>query len=1041
MSGTASAGSVTNSGDRRLGELVEELTARLQEGKPIDVDLLAGAEPEQAERLRKLLPALRALGEMNRPDPVTSRSALESALPGGPGPGVLGDFRILREVGRGGMGIVYEAEQVSLGRRVALKVLPFAAALDGRQLQRFKHEAQAAAQLQHTNIVPVYFVGSEQGVHFYAMQFIDGRNLAAVIAELRRSADQPSRDAQRDSTVDLGSAAPGASTVRTSVEVGFQIEGSTRSPAYFRWVARLGEQAATALQHAHDLGIVHRDVKPGNLMLDGHGQLWVTDFGLARVAQDSGMTLTGDLVGTARYMSPEQVRGRAGTVDHRTDVYSLGVTLYEILALRPAFDGTNRQELLQQVAAEEPAPLRLLNRAVPAELETVVLKAMAKVPAERYATARALAEDLRRFLEDRPVLARPPTPVQRLWKWCRRHRGLVAAAMALLVGTVLAAGTALWWAKRRAALEGEVAQALQDAIALQERGNWPEALSAARRADGLLASAAVSDDLEDRVRSRLADLAMVQRLEQVRLGKSALKGSDFDEAGADAGYRRAFHAYGIDVMVGDPREAAAWLQARTIRVELAAALEDWALVCRDNRPREDAAWKALLALARVVDPDPWRNRLREALEQGDLATLNKLADSDEVAHLPPSTVVLLGRALAKHEAYERAVQLLRRAQLRHQADFWIALELSDYLRSLQPPRYEESLRFRMVALALRPNSPHLLIGIGSLLCHTGFLDEGIAACQEAVRLKADYPEAYCNLGWILQEKGRLDEAIATFRAGLRRKPDHGWLHYNLGNALARKGRVDEALEAYGEAVRLSPAEAVFHLALGGALLEKGEFAQALAARRLGHELGSRKPRWSYPSGQWVQQCERLVELDGKLQAILRGERRPADAAECIALTEVCLFKSLYATSVRFYQEAFTAQPGLIDGKPDGTREWHRYNAACMALRASNGQGKECACADEAQRTAWRRQALDWLRSCQVAWEKELERGTDGARDAVCKALAHWQRDSDLAGVREEHALAALPSGEQLAWRLLWSDVDKVLARARKASTAQERTTR
>jgi serine/threonine protein kinase len=358
--------------------------------------------------------------------------------------GELGDFRLLREVGRGGMGVVYEAEQISLRRRVALKVLPFAAAIDSRQLQRFQNEALAAAHLRHEHIVPVFAVGSDRGVHYYAMQFIDGQSLAALIAELRRAAwpAEPSGPA--------GQAAPAAAeTHRAAADqataVSASLDRSTRGRKYFRWVAGLARQAALALEHAHQMGVVHRDVKPANLLLDPRGELWVTDFGLAQMGSDAGLTMTGELLGTLRYASPEQALGRRGLVDHRSDVYSLGATLYELLTLRPIFDGRDRHELLRQIADTEPTPPRSLDRAIPEELETIILKAVAKEPGERYSTAQELADDLERFREDRPIRARRPSLAEKATKWARRHRAVVASALAALVLTMagLAAATVL----------------------------------------------------------------------------------------------------------------------------------------------------------------------------------------------------------------------------------------------------------------------------------------------------------------------------------------------------------------------------------------------------------------------------------------------------------------------------------------------------------------------------------------------------------------------------------------------------------------------
>jgi hypothetical protein len=457
---------------------------------------------------------------------------------------------------------------------VALKVLPFAAAIDPRQLQRFQNEALAAAHLRHENVVPVYAVGSERGVHYYAMQFVEGQSLAALIGELRRSAgvedrgsrveDRRSKDAAVLPTMDTR--ASGQATVAPGAR------SSTLDPrsSYFHWVAGLGRQAALALEHAHQMGIIHRDIKPANLLLDPRGQLWVTDFGLAQFSSDTGLTVTGEVLGTLRYASPEQAHARRGLVDHRSDVYSLGATLYELVTLRPIFDGRDRHELLRQIADEEPRPPRSIDRAVPAELETIILKAVAKEPHERYATAQELADDLQRFREDLPIRARRPSLTEKATKWARRHRSVVLSAVAALLLTV--AGLAVATALTARAYERERQKAQE---ADEQRAKAQESFDQARRAvdqfaqigeseladkphlEGLrkrLLEAALAyygefieqrrDDpsalaelgaTQDRVRKLLADLAVLQGAGQFRL---LTHPAVLDDLGVSAGKRK-----------------------------------------------------------------------------------------------------------------------------------------------------------------------------------------------------------------------------------------------------------------------------------------------------------------------------------------------------------------------------------------------------------------------------------------------------------------------------------------------------------------------
>jgi serine/threonine protein kinase len=437
--------------DPVLLQAVQEYLGELEAGRrPSRQDFLR-RYPAVAEPLARCLDGLdlvhHAAGR-DRPPPAPAPAEAPPAK-------TLGDFQIVREIGRGGMGIVYEAVQLSLDRPVALKVLPFAATFDAKHLQRFRNEAHAAAQLHHTNIVPVYAVGAERGVNFYAMQLIEGQSLAVVIRQLRQEAGRPTpeddegrrtaRPPGSQATASLPPPEPAAHAVRAGPPPAVGTETIARlSPVVttqrsakhregFRTAARLMLQAAEALEYAHQMGIVHRDIKPANLLVDARGVLWITDFGLAQFRADAGLTQTGDVLGTLRYMSPEQASGQRVLLDHRTDVYSLGATLYELVTLEPIFPGQNYQRLLHQILHDEPRAPRAVEKAVPVELETIILKAVSKGPADRYATAQQMADDLRRYLEDKPILARRPSLLERGRKWSRRHPSVVIAGVVLLL--------------------------------------------------------------------------------------------------------------------------------------------------------------------------------------------------------------------------------------------------------------------------------------------------------------------------------------------------------------------------------------------------------------------------------------------------------------------------------------------------------------------------------------------------------------------------------------------------------------------------------
>lgn len=460
-----------------IEQLAEDFADRFRRGERPSLAEYVAQYPDLADDIRELFPALVAMEQLKPATGDLTGDFNGAAHLDLPPRQHLGDYRLLRTVGRGGMGVVYEAEQVSLGRHVALKVLPGSSLLNPTFRERFRREAKAAARLHHTNIVPVYGVGEADGYHFYAMQFIAGQGLDDVLQDLRRWQEQPSAlgtgmtdgsmaegllSGRFDSAGTAEPLAPASAGPATELatadesaalgssalaESSVSLSSGCASAAYCRSVARLGEQVADALSYAHRQGILHRDIKPSNLLLDAQGTVWVTDFGLAKetgAGEAAGnLTVAGDIVGTIRYMAPERFDG--GSLP-QSDIYSLGLTLYELLTLRPAFDDSSRPKLIERVLHQPPVAPRQIDPRIPRDLETIVLKCLAKEPSERYATAQSLAEDLRRFQADRPILARRSNVVERFWRWCRRNPAIASLLAAVTASLVLGTAASAWFA-------------------------------------------------------------------------------------------------------------------------------------------------------------------------------------------------------------------------------------------------------------------------------------------------------------------------------------------------------------------------------------------------------------------------------------------------------------------------------------------------------------------------------------------------------------------------------------------------------------------
>jgi eukaryotic-like serine/threonine-protein kinase len=655
------------SGEQQLESIVDEFLQRLRGGEQPSIAEYMEKFPALAGELEELLASAAMIERLKRPDAAGSGSgSLAAQLPRIER---LGDYRIIEEIGRGGMGHVMLGVHESLGRRVAIKILPPQFAGNEKHCERFRREAQAAATLHHPNIVSVFGAGRSEGYHYYVMEFIDGTGLNNVIRGLREDLSRgdtidnaPTRaevtrvSEQRDQQEPQGPTVGGDGQTRISMsEPGLEaprerpalvspgcVVAVPRGAARFRWAAEIMARIADALQYAHSEGKLHRDIKPSNLLLDREGRVWLTDFGLVKAFTDETMTGLGEIIGTPQYMAPESVT--SGRYDERSEVYCLGLTLFELLTLKPAFADSNPATLLRKVASDPvPAPRRL-ETSIPRDLATIVEKATMSEPGRRYASAAALRDDLNAWLGGHPVSARRARMHQRLWLWSRRNPwAALSAGMTALVAIVATSGYFLVNSAYRKLAEqhGELQQQQQ-----LTRSAQIEAEKNAER-------------YRDQFMRAEANVALTLEMFDEMFRKIALRGGTREQSG--------FSFDGFEELAGV--ETAVTAQDAAFLEEMLEFLQRFADA---NRQNHELAGESARAYRRIANIYHLKGRWKEAeaayLQAVDL--YQSLAENDNDASqwrmLRAQTANELSLVLSRDGRHRDAVELLQktREQLR-----------------------------------------------------------------------------------------------------------------------------------------------------------------------------------------------------------------------------------------------------------------------------------------------------------------------------------------------------------------------------------------
>jgi tetratricopeptide (TPR) repeat protein len=798
---------------------------------------------------------------------VAETPSVEGLLGGPPTMARLGNYEILAELGRGGMGVVYLARQLSLGRLVALKMLPAELAGDEHALARFRREVRALSRCEHPNIVKVLASGTmPDGQLFYTMEYVTGCDLECIWRELAGlPADGPtSRMAEStwSDAVQSGSRKQRQEIIRRQAQPtasDLANSGDSTKPASTSALplpplptaprlrddaggcaprlALLFRDAARALQAVHDQGLVHRDIKPANLMMTPDGQrIVLMDFGLAKGHNlTAATTQAGGFLGSLRFAAPEQLASGSQPVGPAADVRGLGVTLWELLSRRRLFADAADEKRLSQLIQDEDVPrLRSVDPGLDRDLDAIVARATERRPADRIATAGQMADYLQLYLDGKPLPIRPAGVLELTGRWLRKRRSLVASAAATAAALVLMAVLFIVKMEQRQGQDQRADAYLVHVTQLQDLGQWSEARSLLIRCEEDLDGTG-REDLVDRVRLAHKDLAMVERLEEIPqrrimvVNSSAEGGEDgFDHSGANAAYRTAFFDYGLDLERSDWSAVSRLIQESAIREPLLRALDEWS----DTRRKLRTSADRLVEIANMADANNTRKAVRDAVQRKDRERLKDLASRIDDKPHPPGTLHMLAVGLDANGERPTGEGLLKRAWHRDPTDCWANFDIATWCSNAPTPRFGEAVGYLRAAVAVRPQSAAIWVDLAHSLNNTGQRSEAVAAYQKALEIHKDFAFAYNGLGVTLYSQGKIDDAIAAYRKAIDYKKDNAIAYYNLGNAYREEvSTLDDAVLAYRKAIDIKENYAEAYHAVGRVLRDLKKPDEALAAFR------------------------------------------------------------------------------------------------------------------------------------------------------------------------------------------------------------------